>query len=193
MTNWQGSIPDKPQGAAAAMVLLKKKMRQELRQRMRDTTADSAPVRLEVEAFLRERSHLRVVAIFSPLPGEVDLISLTRDKERTWVFPSILGNSLAFHEIKDPEKELQPGAFGIPEPINGLPVVPIHEIDLFLCPGLGFDTRGGRIGRGKGFYDGILANARPNAIKLGVCFQHQIVDEIIMEEHDIRMNEVIAG
>ena len=47
--------------------------------------------------------------------------------------------------------------------------------------------------RGKGFYDSILAKARPDAVKLGVCFVHQIVDQVVMEEHDIRMNGVFSG
>lgn len=100
---------------------------------------------------------------------------------------------MIFQQVTDAKKELRPGAFGILEPTKRLPLVLPDEIDLFLCPGLGFDTHGGRIGRGKGYYDSVLAAARPDAIRLGICFGYQLVDEVPMEDHDIRMHGVIAG
>lgn len=197
MARWQGTNPDDLLAAHLAGDMTKpyrkKAMRDELRRRLEEKTGDSALVAPEVAAYLRERPHFRVVALFAPLPGEVDLISLTRGTERAWAFPRVEDGTLAFYQVKDAEKELKPGAFGILEPVNGLPPLYPDEIDLFLCPGLGFDTHGGRIGRGKGFYDGILAKARPDAVKLGICFGHQLVDEVVMEDHDIRMNGVIAG
>lgn len=197
MASWQGANPDDLLAAHLAGDMTKpfrkKAMRDALRRRMKEKTGDSPRVVREVEAYLRNHPQARTVALFAPLPGEVDLISLTRDAGRIWVFPKVEDDTLAFYQVKDAEKELKPGAFGILEPTQGLPLFYPDEIDLFLCPGLGFDTRGGRIGRGRGFYDGILAKARPDAIRLGICFGHQLVDEVVMEAHDIRMNGVIAG
>ena len=39
----------------------------------------------------------------------------------------------------------------------------------------------------------MLEEARPEAVKLGVCFGYQLLKEIVMEKHDIRMDGVIAG
>jgi 5-formyltetrahydrofolate cyclo-ligase len=39
----------------------------------------------------------------------------------------------------------------------------------------------------------VLAEARGDAIRLGICFAYQLVNEVVMEKHDIRMDGVIAG
>ncbi len=171
----------------------KRSLRQDLRRRIEFGKGDSSVVVSEVRAYLAERPGISVVAIYSALPGEVDLRSLLEDEERAWVFPKVVENDLVFYQVKSLSKDLVTGAFGILEPRKRLKPFETSEIDLFLCPGLGFDHSGARIGRGRGFYDRILAKARPNAVKLGVCFGFQLVDKIDTEEHDIRMNGVIAG
>lgn len=197
MASWQGTNPDELIAARLAGDMKKpcrkKALREELRRRMAERSGDSTVVAKEVAAYLGELPQLRVVALFAPLPGEVDLIPLTLELDRIWAFPKVEGDSLAFYHVKDTARELKPGAFGILEPVPRLSPVDPDEIDIFLCPGLGFDPRGGRIGRGKGFYDGTLAMARRDALKIGVCFGHQLVDEVVMEDHDIPMNWVIAG
>lgn len=177
-----------------AEVYLKNKLREKLRLLMEtNPDGDSAAVVREIAGYLSERPMLKVIAVFAALPGEVDLRTLPEQMDRVWVFPKVVGEDLVFHQVKDFEKDLEKGAYGIPEPKAKLRKVAIEEVDVFLCPGLGFDLKGGRIGRGKGFYDRILERARPGALKLGVCFGYQLVDEIVMEEHDVRMNGVIAG
>jgi len=171
----------------------KKELRGELRRRMEGQPEDSANVVGKITSYLREHPELKVVSLFAPLAGEVDLRTLPGEIRRTWVFPKVLGASLVFHVVEDMQRDLTPGAYGIMEPSDTLKTVRVGEIDLFLCPGLGFDLQGGRIGRGKGFYDRILVEARPDAVRIGVCFSHQMLDEIPMEDHDIRMDGVIAG
>jgi 5-formyltetrahydrofolate cyclo-ligase len=171
----------------------KKAMREELRRKMAGRSGNSARVVDQIVAYLAERPHLRVVALFAPMPGEVDLLELTKTVGRIWAFPKVTQDGLIFQQVADVEKDLRPGAFGILEPVKRLPLILADEIDLFLCPGLGFDTQGGRIGRGKGFYDAALHEARADAIRLGICFGYQLVDEVVMEDHDIRMHGVIAG
>jgi len=95
--------------------------------------------------------------------------------------------------VEDPCAGLSPGAMGILEPLPHLPQVGIAEIDAFLCPGLAFDARGGRLGRGKGFYDRMLARARPDALKMGVCFPQQLVPDVFAQEHDIPMDGVLTA
>ncbi len=171
----------------------KRVLRRDLRYRIDMNDGDSSAVVNEVRKYLAERPNLVVVSIFSALPGEVDLSALLEDRSRTWVFPKVEKEELVFYHVKQPSQDLVPGAYGILEPRKRLKRFEPPQIDLFLCPGLGFDHSGARIGRGKGFYDKILANARPDAVKLGVCFGFQLVNKIDTEEHDIRMNGVIAG
>lgn len=157
-----------------------------------DQSTDSAAVCRHLDRWLANRPELAVISAFAALPGEVDLSEcIARHPGRRWVFPKVQGDSLTFHEIVHPS-ELIPGAFGIREPAPTTPGVDVTEIDLFLCPGLGFDSRGGRLGRGRGFYDRILADARPDALKLGVCHPFQIVADTFPQDHDIMMDGVIS-
>ncbi|QTN31716.1 5-formyltetrahydrofolate cyclo-ligase [Akkermansiaceae bacterium] len=198
MGEWQVTNPDDLLACHLvgpfAKAYLKDRLREDLRRRVAEyPDGDDAAVVREIAAYLAERPALKVVAVFAALPGEVNLRALPGVIERVWVFPRVEGEELVFHEVGDFEKDLKKGKFGILEPKAKLRRVRIDEVDLFLCPGLGFDLKGGRIGRGKGFYDRMLERARPDAVKLGVCYGYQLVESIVMEEHDARMNGVIAG
>ena len=83
---------------------------------------------------------------------------------------------------------LRPGAFEVPEP-SGDAVEP-GSIDLVLVPGLAFTVDGGRLGQGGGHYDRFLAECRAPAI--GVCFAEQLVDELPLRAHDVRLLRVVA-
>lgn len=79
-----------------------------------------------------------------------------------------------------------PGAYGIPEPAADTTMVPAEEIDLILVPGLAFDRKGRRMGRGKGYYDRFLVNFTGKTI--GIC--SLLLPEIPTEPHDRRMDAV---
>lgn len=132
---------------------------------------------------------LDTVAIYSPLPGEVDpAATIAAHPRLRWVYPKVHqdGITLTFHHTS----QLLPGAFGILEPSENSPEVQPGEIDAFVCPGLAFDARGGRLGRGRGFYDRLLAKARPGTHIVGVCHPFQIVQDTFAEPHDIHMDAV---
>jgi 5-formyltetrahydrofolate cyclo-ligase len=69
-------------------------------------------------------------------------------------------------------------------------VIPIHEIDVFLTPGLAFDLRGGRLGNGGGFYDRLLAKRRTDSKAVGITVASRMVGEVPMFEHDQRVDWV---
>ncbi len=81
------------------------------------------------------------------------------------------------------------GAFGIEEP-TGEPINDISIIDMIIVPGIAFDRKRNRLGRGKGFYDRLLKNS--NAKKIGVAYDIQIVNEIPAETHDCPVDAVIT-
>lgn len=81
------------------------------------------------------------------------------------------------------------GAFHIEEP-DGDDVVDISTIDLVVVPGVAFDRQGNRVGRGKGYYDRLLA--RMKATTVGVGFDFQLVDDIPGEPHDIKIDIIIT-
>jgi 5-formyltetrahydrofolate cyclo-ligase len=62
---------------------------------------------------------------------------------------------------------------------------------LALVPGLAFDGKGRRLGRGGGYYDRFLAlDTMQRAVKVGVCFSVQVVAEVPVDNHDVVMNWV---
>ncbi|MEO8615790.1 MAG: 5-formyltetrahydrofolate cyclo-ligase [Luteolibacter sp.] len=172
----------------------KSALRKSMRQLLHELNASSQAVCDALHEWLCINSGLKAIAVFSPLPGEVDLENfINRHPEITWAYPRVHGDTLTFHAIADPAAELTHGSFGIMEASPIHPLIPEDQIDAFLCPGLAFDSKCGRLGRGKGFYDRILAKARPDAQKIGVCFPCQQVPDTFPEPHDIPMDAVICG
>jgi len=170
--------------------ILKARLREKLRREER--VGDSALVRKALAEWIRQHPRVHTIATYAALPDEVDLAELVMTfPEKRWLFPRVDGDQVRFHASTNPAQDLARGAFGILEPRADLPVVPISEIDAFLCPGMAFDQKGGRLGRGKGFYDRLLSQARSEAHKIGVAFASQIVPDTYREAHDIVMDEII--
>jgi 5-formyltetrahydrofolate cyclo-ligase len=61
----------------------------------------------------------------------------------------------------------------------------------FLVPGLGFDHRGVRLGRGSGWYDRALAR-HPRGVRVGLAYEFQLVPSLPEASWDIRMNAVVT-
>jgi 5-formyltetrahydrofolate cyclo-ligase len=105
-------------------------------------------------------------------------------------------NTLELFLLED-MSELVEGAYRILEPqaeLRHLPqkhVQPV-ELDLVMVPGTAFDARGGRMGQGKGYYDRLLAQVRPDAPLIGLAFECQMFDEIPVDAHDVFMDQVLT-
>ncbi|MGA0854233.1 MAG: 5-formyltetrahydrofolate cyclo-ligase, partial [Luteolibacter sp.] len=129
--------------------ILKARLREKIRREER--VGDSALVRKALAEWIRQHPRVHTIATFAALPDEVDLAELVMTfPEKRWLFPRVDGDQVRFHASTNTSQDLARGAFGILEPRADLPVVPIGEIDAFLCPGMAFDQKGGRLGRGKG-------------------------------------------
>lgn len=88
-------------------------------------------------------------------------------------------------------QDLQEGAFHIMEPTGTLLSIERYaEIETAVIPGMAFDRAGHRLGRGKGYYDRLLAKM-PHIYKIGVCFDFQKVDSIPTEATDITMDAMV--
>lgn len=132
----------------------------------------------------------RVVALFSPLADEPQIAALVSElsKEKQVVLPRVYGDVMQFYIYN--QECMSVGAFGILEPSAGKPVSPC-DIDVMVVPGVAFTSCGNRMGRGKGFYDKYMSQCGFRAFKLGVCYLEQLVDELPVEQHDIKMDAVI--
>lgn len=172
----------------------KRCMRQELRtQCLPPTPEENAALVTHLRTALLECPALHTVATFAALPDEPAILSLTTTlPDRRWVLPVVIGDDLEFRAISDPHLDLQAGAFGILEPQSSCPVVRTEEIDLFLCPGMAFDQTGARLGRGRGFYDRLLACAREGTSLWGITLSQRVKAAVPREPHDLAMHAVLT-
>ncbi len=155
----------------------------------RAAASERIAARMEkLEVFARART----VGLFCALGDEPDLTPMLerwRGIKRLAV-PRVEGSTMRFFEY-DPQT-LFPGAFGILEPGPSARLCRPEELDLLFIPGVAFTADGYRCGRGRGYYDQYLALAGFRAVKIGVCFAHQLIDTLPCEPHDIRMDGVVT-
>jgi 5-formyltetrahydrofolate cyclo-ligase len=88
--------------------------------------------------------------------------------------------------------QLEKGYFGILEPLESCIAVDSKDIDLILMPGVAFDRQGGRLGYGAGFYDRFLSNMSNSVNKIAVAYHFQVLDNIPMDEHDVRIDGIVT-
>lgn len=132
----------------------------------------------------------RQVLFYLPIHGEVDTTELFNKskKKKQFILPRVGKNHhLHLHHISD-LSETETGAFNIKEPLGHLKEASPEELDLILVPGTVFAKDGHRIGYGKGFYDRLLKNT--SAVKIGIAYEFQIVENIPAEPHDTPMDYI---
>lgn len=137
----------------------------------------------------------QTVLLFVPFGSEIDIAPLLSTGLATGkrvCLPSYDSRKDVFvpRRILVPETDLVAGYRGIPEPRGTLPEVPLEALDFLIIPGLAFDLEGRRLGRGKGHYDRLLAFAR--GVTCGVGYDEQIVPEVPVESHDVKLNMVLS-
>eukprot|EP00761_Pharyngomonas_kirbyi_P000761 gb/GECH01000762.1/.p1 GENE.gb/GECH01000762.1/~~gb/GECH01000762.1/.p1 ORF type:complete len:213 (+),score=41.03 gb/GECH01000762.1/:1-639(+) len=71
------------------------------------------------------------------------------------------------------------------------------DLDLIVTPGLAFDARGGRLGRGKGYYDKFFAKYSTKTegkipFLVALSLTEQLVDEVPMLDYDQYLNRIIT-
>lgn len=174
--------------------------KQRLRALLRETAATKSPgdpapliTRLSRLDWWKNSSS---VLLYTPLPGEPDPLGILHQHlEKEFLFPRIKGIDLElyrwtaesnwisgpsnFPDLKEPDPESWERSS-------------VGKIDLALIPGLGFDTRGGRLGRGKGFYDRLLGDPLFRARKVAVAWEWQIVEAVPTEAHDVPMDLIVT-
>lgn len=129
------------------------------------------------------------VLLYHSLPDELSTHQFLRKwgSKKHFFLPRVNGVNLDI--LPYDEQRLELGSFHIEEP-TGTDYVDPSEIELIIVPAVAYDRRGNRLGRGKGFYDRLLGEAK--ATKIGVGYEFQLVDEIPVEPHDIPMDMVIT-
>ncbi len=132
------------------------------------------------------------ILIYVSLGDEVDTHALIKDAlelGRTVFVPKIQEGRLTICPLYKWE-DLAPGTFGILEPCEIVTEANPEEMDLIVVPGLAFDSRGHRVGYGKGHYDKLLKLT--HGYKVGLAFHEQMIEEVPNEEHDVPLDLIIT-
>ena len=178
---------------------LKQSLRLDLRARLRAmTTADRAAASSRLRSLLLGQSGFReagFMLFFAPLPDEPDvwpLLAGALARHQTVALPryDAAARHYTARQVRDLSHDVAPGQFGIREPLAHCPVLALNRLDFVLVPGLGFSPDGVRLGRGKGFYDRLLAQVP--GWKCGVGFDCQVGIDLPREPHDVRLNSILS-
>ncbi len=150
------------------------------------------------ETFLWRHLHPDLVMCYVSMKGEAP----TRDIIRAclirgqrvcvpWVEPETMDISAS--ELENFNLDLAPGCAGILEPRDTCRrPVSLGDIDVHLVPGMAFDFKGARLGRGAGCYDRFLAGCGEESVRIGIAFSWQVIDDVPSENHDIPMDWIIT-
>jgi 5-formyltetrahydrofolate cyclo-ligase len=179
------------------------------KQRLRDVilarlNAMDSVERLEKSSRILERvlqsglfTRASVVLVYDSSKTEVDtsrVLDACLAAGKTLCLPRTVKRDCALtpHRVADLQNDLEPCRLGFREPFAKLPREPLERIDLVVVPGVAFDTCGNRLGRGKGYYDRLLALPEFRARTVAFAFECQLVDTVPHEAHDRGVETLIT-
>lgn len=131
------------------------------------------------------------VMTYSAIKNEPDMLAFAHtllDMGKRVALPCVAPEGLIAADFCRDTK-MQRGAYGILQPVL-TPDCDRIEPDVVIVPGVVFDLQLYRIGFGAGYYDRFLQYS--GAVKIGVCYESQLVDNIEAEPHDVRMDFVVT-
>ena len=146
---------------------------------------------------LPEVAGARTLLLFADLPEEVTTDAIAAEALRrgiTVLYPRTLPatHEMTLHRVASLD-ELRTGNYGIREPDpERCPVVPAGEVDAALVPGLAWDRRGNRLGRGAGYYDRLFAGPAWRGFRCGIFFAFQEIDDVPAEAWDLPLDAVVT-
>jgi len=148
----------------------------------------------KVIARIEEMSHFKkakVIMVYFPVHNEIDLRPLVQKyaSEKTFLYPALTHRK---HKMEvrrfEPHTPFVKGRYGIPEPKTAAWEGPI---DLIIAPGMCFDKRLWRVGRGGGYYDRFLRHYS-HVYKVGVGYDFQLHERVPHWIFDKRVDRVIT-
>jgi len=140
----------------------------------------------------------RTVMGFVPLADEPDILpalhaGMASGARVALVRADWKSGSMDAAVVDNLDADLVEAGPGVRQPRADLPAADLASIEWALVPGVAFDARGNRLGRGGGFYDRFLAFARrPGCTLAGACFDEQLVDTVPADRQDLRVDVVIT-
>lgn len=142
---------------------------------------------------LPELARARRVGCYVSVRSEVDTALLLRallSRGTLVAVPGVTGDQLRFVRLDHPWA-LAPGAHKIPEPRQPWSEIDGESLDAIIVPGVQFGRDGSRLGSGRGYFDRFLAT-HPTPLRVGLAFEAQLVDSVLVEPHDQAMDVLVT-
>ncbi len=138
----------------------------------------------------------KFVMIYLPLPGEIDPTSIAvaawRAGKRVAVpLAAAEGPLMTPIELSSLQEPMDSDRFGVRTPRRRAEI-PVGDIDLLVTPGLAFDRTGGRLGRGKGYYDRFIARPDFAGRACGLAFDLQLIDLVPAGPYDRKLSMLVT-
>lgn len=138
----------------------------------------------------------RAVLAYLPMAEEVDLreaLNVHLRKAGVLCLPRLdwQGRAMVPAAIQSLD-EVKLGPRRVCEPPAHAPDLALDALDVVLVPGLAFDERGNRLGRGAGFYDRFLASSSLRAVTCAPAFDLQVWPTVPAAPHDIPVQHLIT-
>ena len=136
----------------------------------------------------------KIVMFYIAFGGEVNTESMIREAKKIGklICVPVCGkdNETMQPAILKDHAKLKKGPYGVLEPAAGAQVKP-EDLDLVIVPGLAFDKKGNRLGRGKGCYDRFLRTLSKETPSIGLAFDFQILPLVPTTGYDVSVKKII--
>lgn len=130
------------------------------------------------------------VLMYWSLPDEVPTHDFIKkwSNSKTILLPVVKKGQMTIRPFVS-EDSLSEGYFNVMEPKSGKEY--LKSVELAIIPGVAFDRKKRRLGRGKGYYDKYLK--KRSIKKWGLCFDFQLFDKVPTTRSDIKMDMVFTS
>jgi 5-formyltetrahydrofolate cyclo-ligase len=152
--------------------------------------------RLIKQKLLRTREFIKAkrVMFYMAFCGEVNTEEMMKKAAllgKTVTVPVCERNRISIRPCRlDAHARLRQGPYGVKEPAVKK-CISADKLDLVIVPGVAFDPRGNRLGRGKGYYDRFLEHLPKDTPSIGLAFDFQILPKVPAAKHDVKVNKVL--
>jgi len=137
----------------------------------------------------------QAIALYSSIQNEVEtgtLLDHALSSAKRVFLPRWTGQGVSFAQIAS-RAELVAGRYGILQPRGDVGLSVADRQELMVCvPGVVFDQRGNRLGRGRGVYDRLLAQLNVSEWVVGLAYEFQVVDAVPVQPWDRSVRYVIT-
>ena len=144
---------------------------------------------LEITGQFRDASN---ICIYNSMTDEVATANFIEKwkNEKKFYLPTVVDDEIKF-SLFHVKTEYRTSKIGVSEPISKNYLSDYKLVDLIIVPGVAFDRKCNRMGRGKGYYDRFLSQHR-DMFKIGICFEFQLFDDIPNNQDDVKMDMLVS-